>query len=271
MKHAIRYILYSLFAALPLLVLSGCYTQMGMTRGEVEEGYDSRSDVRDEMPVDSVTQAEYDSTRQEFYYDNYYPYPSYSVGLGFGWYWPWYGYAYPWYVYDWYPWYGGYWPSAYWYPHYYGGYYGYYGRPYSYYNRGYGVRRFGMARTSGVSRGTYSTHASTSVTPARAGRIGAARGTVMTGRSTGRRALSSSAVSPRARAAYAQRNRTAARAPAGRYTPSRTGSIRSGGRASSAPSAAPHPSSGGRGWSGGGGGSRGGGGGGGSWGGGGRR
>jgi len=276
MKHALRYALFSLFAAAPLFLLSGCYTQMGMTRGEVEEGYDSRSDVRDEMPADSVTQADYDSTRQAFYYENYYPYPSYSAGLGFGWSWPWYGYAYPWYVYDWYPWYGGYWPSAYWYPHYYGGYYGSYGRPYSYYGRGYGVRRFGMARTTGVTRGTYSTPAAGSLAPARAGRTGA----VMTGRSTtGRRAVISGAATPRARAAYVQRNHTSMRAPAGRSAPSGTGSVRSGGRVSSAPPS----SSGGRGWgggggggsrggSGGGGGSRGGGGGGGgSRGGGGRR
>ena len=118
MRHQMRFLLCGVFAAIPLFLFSGCYTQMGTARGDVDEGYDSRSAGNDQTATndqsagDSTQPGDYDSARREFYNDSYYPsdYPAYSVGIGYGWRTPWYGYAYPWYFSDWYPYYGGFYP-----------------------------------------------------------------------------------------------------------------------------------------------------------------
>jgi hypothetical protein len=274
MKHAMRFFICSMFAAIPLFLLSGCYTQMGTARGDADEGYDSQSAANDQTPADSTQPGDYDSARREFYSNYYYPpdYPTYSVGIGFGWHTPWYGYGYPWYFYDSYPWYGGFYPYAFWSPGYAPGYY-YHGGGHSYYGgRGYATRRFGMARTTGGSRGVYTTPGGVTGTPLPAGRTGAVRGTTSTGRSSARGAVVSGTPSSRGRAGarVSQRNQTWSRAPSSRSARSGTSSGRSGGKTYSSPPShsTPSGSSGTRG-GGGGGGSRGGGGGGGSRGGGG--
>ena len=120
MKHEMRFLLCSFFAAIPLFLFSGCYTQVGAARGDVDEGYDSRTAGNDQIAEsdqtagDSTQPGDYDSARREFYNDSYYPsdYPAYSVGIGYGWRTPWFGYGYPWYFYDGYPYYGGFYPFA---------------------------------------------------------------------------------------------------------------------------------------------------------------
>ncbi|HTY58874.1 MAG TPA: hypothetical protein VMF59_08645 [Bacteroidota bacterium] len=282
MKHAIRSLLFCSFAAVPLLLLSGCYTQMGTARGDSDEGYDSHNVANDETTADSTQPGDYESARREFYNDSYYPYPAYSVGIGFGWNTPWYGYGYPWYFYDSYPFYGGFYPYGYWYPHAYPGYYGSYyhgGGGYSHYGRPYATRRFGMVRSSGGSRSGYITPTGGhGVVPGTAGRTGTARG-VVTPATAGRRTTVNGTAAPRGRGAARVTGRSypASRGTSTRSAPAGTSSGRSGGgRVSSAPAGGgghAAPSGGSARGGGGGGGSRGGsgGGGGGSRGGGGRR
>jgi len=263
MKHTVRFLLCGLLAAAPLLLLSGCYTQMSTARGDGGEDYDSQTVVNDQTSSDSTQPGDYESARREFYYDSCYPesYPVYGAAIGFGW-GAWYGCSYPWGVYDPWPWYGGFYPYGYWGAGYYGGRY-FAGGGY-YYGRGYATRRFGMVRSGGGSRGVASGQ------PGGYGRspISGTRpaGVVAPGRTAGRGSMVPGSYPLRGRAGVtASRNRTSARGPAARSAPTGT---RSAGRGNSAP--AGHASSGGGGGSrGGGGGSRGGGGG--SHGGGGRR
>jgi hypothetical protein len=280
MKHAIRFLFVCSFAAIPIFLLAGCYTQMGTARGDSEEGYNnsySQNAANDDTSADSTQPGDYETTRREFYNDSYYPPPAYAVGIGFGWNAPWYGYGYPWYFYDSYPFYGGFYPYGFWYPHSYGGYYGNYyhgGGGYAYYGRGYATRRFGMVRTAGGSRSGY-VSGGTAIAPNPAGRTFGTRGTVTPGATSARRGVvyGTPAARGRAPAGVTGRRGTAARGPSARSAPSGTTSGRSGGRSSSAPAGHSAPSGGGGGRSGGGGGGSrgGGGGGGGSRGGGGRR
>jgi hypothetical protein len=288
MKHATRFLLCGFFAAIPLILFSGCYTQVGTARGDVDEGYDYRTPANDQTAAndqsagDTTQPGDYDSARREFYNDSYYPpdYPAYSIGIGFGWHTPWYGYGYPWYFYDGYPYYGGFYPYAFSYPHHYSGYYNH-GGGYAYYGRGYATRRYGMARTTGGSRGVYATPAGGHPgSPLPAGRTGATRGILSTGRSSARGAIVARPPSSRGYAGtrVSPRSQSGMRGPSSRSAPQGSSQGRSGGRGYSSPSGHPAPSGGGSsrgGSSGGGGGSRGGGGssggGGGSRGGGGRR
>jgi hypothetical protein len=269
MKHTFRVLICGLIAAIPLLLVAGCYTQVGTARGDADEGYDNQSASNDQTQGDSTQPGDYDSARREFYSSYYYPpdYPAYSVGIGYGWGSPWYGYGYPWYFYDSYPWYGGFSPYAYWYPHGYGGYYNH-GGGYGYYGRPYATRRYGMSRSSGGTRGGYAVPTggyTGSANPA--GRTGAIRGAASNGRMNARGPAVTGTAPTRGRASagVSQRNRSGMRGPAARSAPSGNTTARSGGRGSSAPAGHSAPSGGGgtRG-GGGGGGSRSGGGGGGS-------
>ncbi len=262
MKHTVRSLLCGLVAATPLLLLSGCYTQMGVSRWERGEDYDSQTAATDTTSSDSTQPGDYDTARREFYYDSCYPdcYPVYGAAIGFGWGAPWYGCSYPWGFYDPWLWYGGFYPYGYWGYGYHGGRY-FAGGGY-YYGRGYATRGFGMVRTGGGSRGVVTGQ------PAGYGRspVPATRpGAVVAPGGRGRVASGGSPSRGRAGVA-ASRNRPAGRGPAARSAPAGT---RYGGRGYSAP-AGHAPSGGGGGSRGGGGGSRGGGGGG-SHGGGGRR
>jgi len=250
MKHTGKVIIGAATLAGASLVLSGCYTQMGMTREygesssgsqETQQGYDQQSD--------SVYAEDYESSRDRFYDESYYPY--YSVGIGYGWYSPWYRYRNPWY---WDPWYYDpfyYSPYAYSWGAYYGGYYpGYYYRPQgSYAYRNYGTpRKIGMNRTSGGSRtsGTYST--SPGVTRAGTSATTAFPSIPRPGYSTGRRGSSGERSAP-ARV-QSSTTRTMGRAPQStqRVAPSGSSSTSRGGRSvgtsrggsrSSAPASAP--------------------------------
>jgi hypothetical protein len=268
MKHEMRFLLCGVFAAVPLFLFSGCYTQVGTARGDVDEGYDSQGAANDQTASnnqtypDSTQPGDYETDRREFYNNSYYPpdYPAYSVGIGYGW-GPWYGYGYPWY--------GGIYPYSFGFAGYYGGFYGH-GGGFAYYGRGgYPTRRFGMTRTSGGSRGGYAAPAGGGpFSPGPAGRTVGTRGTIVNGRSPAGRAVVSGVPQSRGRAGtrMSMHTQSGMRGPSARYAPSG----RSGGRGYSSPSGRPAPSGGG-GHSGGGGSPRSSGGGGGSRGGGGRR
>jgi hypothetical protein len=262
MKHTVRFLVCGLMAAAPLLLLSGCYTQMGTARGDSGEDYDSQTAANDQTSADSTQPGDYDTARREFYNESSYPeyYPVYGAAIGFGWGAPWYGCSYPWGIYDPWSWYGGFYPYGYWGAGYHGGRY-YAGGGY-YYGRGYATRRFGMVRSGGGSRGVSAGlpggYGRSPLPATRTGRV------VAPGRTAGRGGVVSGSYLSRGRAGIAtSRNRPGSRGLAARSAPSGT---RSSGRGYSAP--AGHAPSGG-GSRGGGGGSRGGGGG--SHGGGGRR
>ena len=158
-----RYQLFLLVCAAGIVSLlsSGCYTQFGVTRDDRNSRYDDQDEYASDNPVD--TTADYDSARQQFYDDNYYP--EFMFGVGFydawryrGWnspyaywdpYWGWCGTSYPGY----YGWWGhsgfGYGPSVYGHANR-SGYGGFAGR----YDGAHGATRtFGSTRTSGDMRG----------------------------------------------------------------------------------------------------------------------
>ena len=269
MKLTVRFLLSSLVAAPSLLLLSGCYTQMGASRWERGEDDETQVAANDTASADSTQPGDYDTVRREFYNDSYYgnDYPVYGAAIGFGWGSPWYGCTYPWGIYDPWPWYGGWYGGFYPYGVWGGGYYGgryYHGGGY-YYGGGYGVRRFGMVRTGGGSRGVLSSQPGGYGRAPVSGRPGA--GVVAPGRTATRGRVAPGAYPLRGRAGVsASRYRPSGRGQAVRSAPSGTRSV---GRGYSAP-AGRASSGGGGGARGGGGGSRGGGGGG-SHGGGGRR
>ncbi len=173
----------ALVLAVPVLLLAGCYTDVGTTRGE---SYPSYSDDQGDHPqyqsqdtqeyytdttgnqAESAPYYDDDSYRRDRMYFDYY-YPSFAFGAFYS---PWYGPAYSPFYYD------PFWSGFYYYPYYYtpGFYYpyrGYYSNYpyYGYYNgyyygtggavRGSSVRTFGNMqtgrRTSGVMYNTGAT------------------------------------------------------------------------------------------------------------------
>jgi hypothetical protein len=124
MANVIKNIALAAVAIVAVVMLAGCYTQMGAVRDDRDEGYARQDDVYQDnatqeqvgVVTDSTEQEsgaydddEYESARSRFYYDYYYP--SFTIGLGY----------YSW----WRPWWG--WGSGYYDPYYYGSYYGYWG------------------------------------------------------------------------------------------------------------------------------------------------
>ncbi|HEX9657137.1 MAG TPA: hypothetical protein VGB89_09540 [Bacteroidota bacterium] len=160
-----------------VVFLSGCYTQLetGRSYGYYDDYNNEEEVTGDGNQVDSVTDEEYDSARDRFYDDAYYPGASVAIGFGYGYY-PWYRFGYSWgsyypswcFSYD--PWYGWCLPYSYgWnYP-----YYPSYGYPYS----GYPIWNGGSRRTFADTRGFGNTRGS----GATRGYTGTARGSENSG------------------------------------------------------------------------------------------
>lgn len=143
-----------LIVAAPLLVSTGCYTQLGT----VEDPYDDRGIVQEEYIEDEPLEEfdrEYPSSNSYVTFTYYHP----GVTIGYGWYDPWYynpypyytGWCSPWPVYGW-VWYPSpayaCWPYVPYYPPSYGG--PYYGGGSHYGGGGYAsdTRDFGNTRGS---------------------------------------------------------------------------------------------------------------------------
>lgn len=159
-KINVRAIAPAVLSLVAMFVLGGCYTQVGSVREEPSNDYSVNGERSDVQYSDSG-QSEYndpyydtyESSRQRFYYDYYYP-STWSIGFSVGSPW-WYRHNYwGWNTWGWYdPYYDNWYTPGYWFP--YSGYYshGYTYRP-VYYGGGttYGGVYRGRTRTTGVTR-----------------------------------------------------------------------------------------------------------------------
>jgi hypothetical protein len=74
-------------AALSLLLLPGCYTQLGSVHDDRQYAYEQKDE---NIPEDTVSTEDYNNARDQFYedsYDYYYPQTSLTIGFGSPWYW----------------------------------------------------------------------------------------------------------------------------------------------------------------------------------------
>jgi len=239
MKHSTKVVFGNIVFLFPLLVLAGCYTQMAPVRDDRDAGYPPDNGQYEQSSADSTQVADYDTARQRFYDESYYPAYCPTFSVGYDWPYPYYGYYYPWYYYD--PFfYGAYYP--YWYPHggigYHGGYY--YGG-----GRYYGYRGFGNARTTGAFRTGYAGTGTTvsrppvtgrsavqGVAPARVGTRTVHRAAILQRSGRAARVASSPRYGPSRGAQGAARGgRGYAPAPGGRGAPMSTGRAGGGARA----------------------------------------
>lgn len=228
-------------AAAALLLVPGCYTQLGTVHDERDYAYQSEEEEYAEQ--DTISEEEYNQARERFYesaYDSYYPGWSYGLVFGSPWYWRynswyyydpyiydpwgWCGTGYPAYYYPYHHWYHplplyGYRPSTVYGPSYRGG--------SGYVTRDGGphgtTRTFGSTRSGGAVR----TSGSSSYTPAT--RQG----------STGTTALPTGRVNTGARGSSGERGGTSVDRGSSRSSGGREGSVRR-----EAPRTAPRPESG---------------------------
>lgn len=198
MKNKIQFLILSGLIGLLMIVVSGCYTQLGMTRGERHDDreYTAIQQDEDTSYVANEDQDEY-RNQSEYYNSDYDEYgQSYRPRVGFSYYYPssyWpstafsVAYANPW-AYDcysaydpWicgtpyvtYPYYGyGYFPSAYYYPPYYYHYnYSYLVKPVRHERRDFGQTRGSAGRGAVETRGDVPTSVGTGYDLPRGARV----------------------------------------------------------------------------------------------------
>ncbi len=230
-----------------MLLMAGCYTQIGTTRDEPSSDY-SYNDQDSNSQPDTASGGGYDDDywryRDQFYSNYYYNPPMYDPwgyrnGIVMG------GYYSPFWWNPWDPWYPG---GGWYYPYssysgLYGGYYGSYYGGHGYYGAyagspGHGTtRNFGVTRRSGSIRGTG--------TPPdlRRGASGSGSGSVALPSGNSRGSYRPAAT-PRAPSAATGRSNNGRKGEADRAGHNRTGNSRAGGRYSAPPP--PPPRSGGQ-------------------------